>query len=88
MPVENLGHFSPAEASSLEGLLATFIAVGSLDLFLEENLAYALRLSRAGVPVEAHVYPGAIHGFEMFSGDITDAFNSAFAAAMRRALNR
>jgi len=86
IPAERIGHFSPAEASSLEGLPATFIAIGSLDLFLEESLAYAQRLSRAGVPLEAHIYPGAIHGFEMFAGDIADAFNSAFALAMRRAL--
>jgi acetyl esterase/lipase len=33
------------------------------DLFLEENMAYADQLSRAGVPVEPHVYPRAYHGF-------------------------
>lgn len=57
IPAERLGHFSPAEAETLEGLPATFIAIGSLDLFLEESLTYAQRLSRAGVPVEAHVIP-------------------------------
>ena len=34
-----------------------------LDLFLEENMTYADRLSRAGVPVELHMYPRAYHGF-------------------------
>lgn len=52
-----------ARASDVAGLPPTFISVGGLDLFLEENLAYADRLSRAGVPVEFHVYPGAYHGF-------------------------
>jgi acetyl esterase/lipase len=33
-------------------LSLTYISVGGLDLFLEENLIYADRLSRAGVPVE------------------------------------
>jgi acetyl esterase/lipase len=52
-----------ARAETLAGLPPTFIAVGALDLFLEENLAYAGRLASAGVPVELHVYPGAFHGF-------------------------
>ncbi len=52
-----------ARGENLTGLPPTFIGVGSLDLFLDENLAYAGRLSRAGVEVELHVYPGAIHRF-------------------------
>ena len=53
-----------ARAENLAGLPPTFIAVGSLDLFLEENITYAERLSRARVPVEFHLYPGAYHGFQ------------------------
>jgi acetyl esterase/lipase len=52
-----------ARVTDVSGLPPTFISVGGLDLFLEENLAYAHRLSRAGVPVEFHLYPGAPHGF-------------------------
>src|ERR1700739_2599855 len=52
-----------ARATDVSGLPATYILVGGLDLFLEENMAYADRLSRAGVPVEFHMYPGAYHGF-------------------------
>ena len=54
-----------ARAENLEKLPPTFISTGALDLFLEENLDYARRLTRAGVPVELHVYPGAVHGFDM-----------------------
>ncbi|MFV8816536.1 alpha/beta hydrolase [Haliea sp. E17] len=54
-----------ARAASLRGLPSTFIGVGSLDLFLESNLEYARRLSREGVPVELHVYPGAFHGSDV-----------------------
>ena len=32
-----------------------------MPLFLEENLEYARRLMRAGIPTELHVYPGARH---------------------------
>jgi triacylglycerol lipase len=54
---------APARAPDVAGLPPTFISVGALDLFLEENLEYARRLTRAAVPVELHVYPGAYHGF-------------------------
>ena len=54
-----------ARAENLAGLPPTFINVGALDLFLEEDLEYARRLMRAGVPTELHVYPGAYHGFTM-----------------------
>ncbi len=53
-----------ARAETVAGLPPTFIATGALDLFLEEDLDYGRRLTRTGVPVELHVYPGAIHGFQ------------------------
>jgi acetyl esterase/lipase len=56
---------APARATDLSGLPPTFMSVGALDLFLEEDLDYARRLIRAGVPTEVHVYPGAPHGFMM-----------------------
>ena len=54
---------APARATDLAGLPPTYIATGSLDLFLEEDLDYARRLMRGGVPVELHVYPGGFHAF-------------------------
>lgn len=57
-----------ARAPDLRGLPPTWIGVGTLDLFLDENLEYARRLIRAGVPVELNVYPGGFHGF---NGDPT-----------------
>lgn len=53
---------APARADDLSGLAPAFLAIGDVDAFLDENLAYAGRLSRAGVPTELHVYPGVIHG--------------------------
>ena len=54
-----------ARAEDLSGLPPAYIACGALDLFIDENLDYAGRLIRAGVPVEMHVYPGAPHGFHI-----------------------
>jgi triacylglycerol lipase len=56
---------APARANDLAHLPKTFLAVGALDLFVEENMEYARRLLRAGVPVEFHIYPGAFHGFDL-----------------------
>jgi triacylglycerol lipase len=53
---------APARALDLSGVAPAFVGIGDVDAFLDENLDYAARLSRAGVPVELHVYPGVIHG--------------------------
>jgi acetyl esterase/lipase len=54
-----------ARASDLSGLPPAYICVGALDLFVDEDIAYAKRLLRAGVPTELHIFPGAYHAFEM-----------------------
>jgi triacylglycerol lipase len=41
------------------------VSVGAVDGFLDEDVEYALRLNRVGVPCELHVYPGACHGYHM-----------------------
>jgi acetyl esterase/lipase len=58
---------APARATDLTGLPPAFIAVGAVDGFLDEDVDYALRLTRACVPTELHVYPGACHGFQMLA---------------------
>jgi len=68
---DRIGLFSPSMQRDLQGLPPSFISVGSLDLFLEEDVEFALRLSRAGVAVELHVYPGAPHMFDQNPGRIT-----------------
>lgn len=54
-----------SRAEDLSGLPPTYISSGALDLFIDENLEYARRLMRAGVPTELHVYPGAFHAFDI-----------------------
>ncbi len=78
---------APARATDLAGLPPAFLAVGGLDLFLDENLAYAHRLAQAGVPVELHLYPGAFHGFEMAAeARVTLEAGRIGDAALRRSL--
>lgn len=60
---------APARASSLEALPPTYLEVGDLDIFRDEDVRYALRLSQAGVPVELHLHPGIPHGFESIALD-------------------
>ena len=78
---------APARATDLSGLPPAFISSGALDLFLEEDLEYARRLMRAGVPTEVHVYPGAYHGFETNAhAKVVKQAKADAAAALRRAL--
>lgn len=76
----------PARIESLVGLPPAFIGVGALDLFVDENIAYARRLIEAGVATELIVVPGAFHGFDMIARDSAAA--RRFAAAKLDALRR
>ena len=78
-------HAAASRAEDLSRLPPTYLAVGALDLFLQENLDYVSRLAHAGVPVEAHVYPGAYHGFHVApSAAVTQAAEQHSRAALER----
>jgi acetyl esterase/lipase len=77
-----------ARAENLAGLPPTFLSVGALDLFLDENLEFARRLLRQGVPTELHVYPGACHAFNLIlPARIAQAANRNALDALRRAFH-
>lgn len=78
---------APARADDLAGLPPTYMICGALDLFLEEDMEYAKRLIRAGVPTELHIYPGAPHGF-MFvqEASVTKIFARDSLAALKKAI--
>ena len=80
----------PARIANLAGLPPTYIAVGGIDLFVEEDIDYAQRLIEAGVPVELNVVPGAYHGFDFLAPEaaITKRFHSALTDALKRAFTR
>jgi acetyl esterase/lipase len=59
---------APARATNLERLPPSFVMVGGLYGFVDEDVDYAKRLNRAGVPTELHLYPGCTHGFDGLAG--------------------
>jgi acetyl esterase/lipase len=78
---------APARRDDLRGLPPTWIGVGDLDLFHDEDVEYARRLSAAGVPCELEVVAGAFHGFDATSprATVSQAFWESQAAALRGA---
>ena len=79
----------PARVADLRGLPATFIGVGSIDLFAEEGIEYARRLVDAGVSTELYLAPGAFHGFDAFvpQAEVSTVFRAARDGAIRRAFS-
>jgi len=77
----------PARVDDLAGLPPAFIGVGAIDLFVDEDIAYAARLVRAGIPTQLHVTPGAYHGFDFIAPQARVAieFTSAWKSALRAA---
>jgi acetyl esterase/lipase len=81
-------HAVPARRADLSGLPSAWMGVGTVDLFHDEDLAYAQRLKDAGVPCEVHVVPGAYHGFDIVArkADVARQFRASHVTALRRAL--
>jgi acetyl esterase/lipase len=52
---------APGRRTDLTGLPPTWIGVGDLDLFYEESLDYAQRLTAAGTQVDLRIEPGMYH---------------------------
>lgn len=73
---------APARLADATGLPAAYIEVGQLDVFRDEDTAYATKLSRAGVPVEFHLHPGVPHEFDSIAFD-SDVARRAIADRVR-----
>ncbi|WP_257447475.1 alpha/beta hydrolase [Archangium lipolyticum] len=81
-------HAVPARREDLSGLPPAWLGVGTCDLFLDEDIAYARRLEASGVPCELFRVPGAFHGFDLITRDsgVAREFRGVYTAALRRAL--
>lgn len=79
---------APTRADDLSGLPPAFIDVGTVDLFRDEDIAFAQRLMQAGVPTEFHVNPGSYHASEVFAPDaaLSQRIWATRLDALRRAL--
>ena len=80
---------APARATDLAELPPTYLDVGNLEVFRDEDIDFAKRLMQAGVPVELHVYPGVFHGWQIAApaAAITQRAIANRRAAMKRALH-
>jgi acetyl esterase/lipase len=78
----------PARRTDLSGLPPTWIGVGTVDLFHDEDAAYAQRLKECGVDCEIYIVPGAFHGFDVFDPQvpIVQEFQKAHIAALKKYL--
>ena len=54
-----------ARAADLAGLPPTYVVVGAIDGFRDEDIGYAQRLNQAGVPCELHVIAGMPHAYQL-----------------------
>jgi len=73
---------APARLEDATGLPPAYIEVGQLDVFRDEDAAYAIKLSQGGVPVEFHLHPGAPHEFDSIAFD-SDVARRAIADRVR-----
>src|SRR5579863_3969456 len=77
----------PARVATVAGLPPAWIGVGSIDLFVEEDMEYARRLVHAGVATELLVARGAFHGFDLLVPDAeaSKQFSASWKTALRKA---
>jgi acetyl esterase/lipase len=86
---EDRPYASASRRSDLAGLPPAWIGMGELDLFHDEDVAYAERLRAAGVDCELLVVPGMYHGAEGLAAkaEAMVGFEDALVAALRRGLS-
>jgi acetyl esterase/lipase len=73
---------APARLEDAAGLPPAYIEVGQIDVFRDEDMAYATKLSRAGVQVEFHLHPGVPHEFDSIAFE-SDVARRAIADRVR-----
>ena len=72
---------SPLHLADATGLPPAFVCVAQLDPLREEGLAYARKLSEAGVNVESRVDPGVLHGYLAAAAAVPQSAEALASAA-------
>lgn len=57
---------APARAASVKGLPPTYMELGTLDLFRDEDLEYLGRIAKENIESELHLYPALPHGYDLY----------------------
>ena len=79
---------APSRCRDFAGLPPAWIGVGTLDLFHDEDLAYAEGLRAAGVGCATYVVPGAFHGFDALADTgVARGFRASQVRALREAFD-
>ena len=71
IPAEEMIYYSPAVATpeQLAGFPSTFLIVGTLDLFVHEDVAFVDQLKLAGVEADSFVETGVPHSYDVMLTD-------------------
>jgi acetyl esterase/lipase len=77
---------APGRATDLTGLPPTYLEVGSVDVFRDEDVAFATKIWAAGGVAELHVWPGGFHLYDVFAPDA--AISRAMSATRTAWLER
>ena len=87
IPDNEMIYYSPAVATpeQLKGFPTTFLIVGSLDLFVHEDVAFVGQLKLAGVQADSFVESGVPHSYNAMLNDSpqTIRFKDLRAAAVK-----
>ena len=76
-----------ARREDLSSLPPVWVGVGTVDLFYDEDVAYAQRLKQCGGECELVVIPGAFHGFDLSLGlQVTQDFRRSQMEALKKHL--
>src|SRR5699024_5183934 len=87
--VDNIPIYAaPSRAKDSSNLPPTYTFIGDLDPFRDETISFVQKLRQDGVPVEFHLYPGGVHGFESIApqAELSKRANEDFERAMKAAL--
>jgi acetyl esterase/lipase len=88
-PFDDVSAYAAASrAIDLSDLPPAYIAVGSVDAFVDENRDYAERLETAGVSTQLAVFTGGFHGFEFIApaAVVSKTARDSHYSALRSAL--